>query len=37
MTRHLVVMPTAMVASILLIHKRGISEEGLIMNLNWLH
>jgi len=33
---NLVVMPTAMVASIFLMHRRGISEEGLSEKVEWL-
>jgi len=33
---HLVVMPTAMVASIFLMHRRGISEESLSEKVEWL-
>ena len=33
---NLVVMPTAMIASILLMHRRGISEDGLSEKAEWL-
>ena len=36
MNKNLVVMPTAIVATILLLHRKGISEDLLIKQTTWL-
>ncbi len=36
LTQELVITPTTMVATMLLTHRRGISDDELIKQINWL-
>ena len=33
---HLIVMPTSMVAAIILMNRKGIEEDKLVKNVEWL-
>jgi len=36
MTEKIVIMPTSMVASILLMNRKGISDDQLVSGVEWL-